>query len=155
MKNQNFMIISVLLFFACNNLSAELNQFGISDIIPSHADDNAVFDQRIKEEMTNDNFALDSRHTESFTIQDILQFIPKIKAYFENYLNHADDRNPDDLEFIKLAIIDVDKAKMMLKPQDVTPQEEHNLRIAFGRLNTRINAYLHSDNIEGGSYIRP
>lgn len=154
MKIKMFMIISVLLFFGCDNLSAELNQFGISDIIPSHADDNVVFDQRIKEEMTNDSFALESRHTESFTIQDILRFIPRIKAAFESYLNHADNRNPDDLEFIKLAIIDVEKAKMMLKPQDVTPQEEHELRRVFDRLNTRIRAYTHSDNIEGDSYIR-
>lgn len=155
MKNQNFIFLSVLLIFGCNNISAELNEFGISDIIPTHADDNATFDQRISEELANNNLMFQGRHTESFTIQTILDFIPKIDAYFQNYLNNADNQNPNDLELIKLAIIDVEKAKKMLKPQDVTPSQEHQLRYIFDPITTEINKYDHTDNIEGSSYIRP
>jgi hypothetical protein len=154
MNKQNFIIFSVLLFFGCNNIFAELNEFGISNIVPSHADDNTIFDQRISEEMTNDGLKLSSRHTNSLTSQSILYFIAHIKAYFNNLLN-TNDKSPDDLELAKLAIIDVEKAKKMLKPQDITPQEAHDVRNAFNSIKTKINAYTHTDNIEGSSYIRP
>lgn len=55
---------------------------------------------------------------------------------------------------IKLAIIDVEKAKKMLKSQDVTPYQEHLLRAALGSIKTKVNAYSHTDAIEGSSYIR-
>jgi hypothetical protein len=155
MKNQNFMILSAVLFFGFNNLFAELNQFGISDIIPTVNDDNATFDQRIQEEMIDTNLEISGRHTESLTLQNILDFIPKIDACFQNFLNNPDNQNPNDLELIKLAIIDVEKAKKMLKPQDVTPEDEHDLRILFNPIKTKVNAYDHTDNIEASSYIIP
>ncbi len=154
MKNRNYMFLSVLLFSGCNNLFAELNQFGISDIVPTHADDNNTFDQRIGEEMTDGNLTLKARRTESFTVQDILKFIQKINNDFENFLNNPDNQDPDALEDIKLAIIDVEKAKKMLRSQDVTPYQEHLLRAALGSINTKVNAYNHTDAIEGSSYIR-
>ncbi len=154
MKNKNFLILSIVAFFACNNLFAKVNRFDISDIEPTHADDNAVFDQRISEEMTNNSLTLKGRRTESFTVQDILKFIQEINANFEDFLNNPDNQDPNALEDIKLAIIDVEKAKKMLKSQDVTPYEEHLLRAALGAINTKVNAYSHTDAIEGSSYIR-
>jgi len=151
------MMISALLVFGSINIAAKLNNFGISDIIPSHSDDNNTFDKRISEEMANGN-ALEFHHgrrTESFTIQDILRFIPNIKNYFEYYLDHPDNRDPNALELIKLAIIDVEKAKKMLKSNNVTPEQEHQLRFIFDPIKVKINEYDHTDNIEASSYIMP
>ena len=155
MKNQFFIIITACLFFGCNGLNAKLNQFGISDLIPSHADDNKIFDQRISEELLNGkSIKFRARRTTNFTIQDILQFIPRIDAYFQYYLNSTSNRNPNDFELIKLAIIDVEKAKKMLRRQDVTAEDEHVLRDLFNPIKTKINGYKHTDNIEGSSYIQ-
>lgn len=155
MKKSVIIISSFLLFFSSSTLLPKLNEFGMSDLLPSHADDNDIFDQRISEELTNrHDLQLDVRHTESFTIHDLLEFIPKIKAYFENYLNHPDTQNPEDLELVKLAVIDVEKAKKMLKPQNITPYQAHKLRAAFNALKARVNAYLHTDKIEPSSYIK-
>jgi len=151
------MIISALLFFSSTDISAKLNEFGISDIIPSHSDDNDTFDLRISEEMAH-NIPLEFHHarrTDSFTIEDILKFIPNIQNYFEFYLDHPDNRDPQALELIKLAIIDVEKAKKMLRAKNVTPQQEHQLRFIFDPIKTKINGYDHTDNIEASSYIMP
>ena len=149
------MLTAALLLFGCNHISATLNTFGISDVIPSHADDNDTFDVRISEELTNGNsLELHGRHTTSFTLKDILKFIPQINACFQNFLNHADNRDPNDFELIRLAIIDVEKAKKMLRPQDVTNDDEHDLRYLFDPIKTEINAYKHTDNVEGSSYIQ-
>lgn len=155
MKKQNFILIAALLVFGCNHVSAKLNNFGISDIIPSHADDNNAFDLRISEELTNGKpLEFHGRHTTSFTLSDILKFIPQIDACFQNFLNHADNQDPNDFELIRLAIIDVEKAKKMLSPQDVTSDDEHDLRYLFDPIKTEVNAYKHTDNVEGSSYIR-
>ncbi len=138
---KNYIIF--LLFFSSFNLSATLNEFGISNIIPSHSDDNLIFDQRINEEMTNNNLILDGRRSDNITLQNILDFIPNIKNYFEYFLNHPDNQDPNSLELIKLAIIDVEKAKKMLRPQNVTPQGEHQLRYLFNPIKVKINAYGH------------
>jgi len=46
MKNQNFIFLSLLLYVGCgyNYLSAKLNNFGISDIIPTHDDDKGILE---------------------------------------------------------------------------------------------------------------
>ncbi|MBV8660589.1 MAG: hypothetical protein JO129_00370 [Candidatus Dependentiae bacterium] len=153
MKFLNSIIFSIFLLFGSYNLFAELNEFGISNIFPTHTDDNDAFDQRIQEEMMNNNLQISGRHTESLTLQNILDFIPKIDVYFENLLD-TNNQNPDDFKLAELAVRDVEKAKKMLKPQDVTPADEHDLRIALNRINTKINAYDHTDAIEASSYIK-
>jgi len=96
---KNIILVLGLLFLNSIHISAKLNEFGISNIIPSHFDDNKTFDQRISEEMTNNN-PLEFHHgrrTDSLRIEDILKFIPNIKNYFEFYLNHPDNRDPQAL----------------------------------------------------------
>ena len=154
MKFLNSIIFSMFLLSGSYNLFAELNEFGISDIFPTHADDNDAFDQRIQEEMINTNLQISGRHTESLTLQNILNFIPKINTYFENLLD-TNNQNPDDFKLAQLAIRDVEKAKKMLKPQDVTPEDEHDLRLALNSIAVKINAHTHSDNVESSSYIIP
>jgi len=107
------MLVTLFCFeFGYNNLSAKLNKFGISDIIPTHDDDNNVFDKRINEEFAHGKLQFEhkSRRTKSFTIHDILKFIPKIQACFDDLLDHADNHNPQTFEYIRLAIIDVEKS---------------------------------------------
>jgi hypothetical protein len=153
---KNVMLVLSLLFLNSLHISAKLNEFGISDIIPSHSDDNKTFDQRISEEIANgQKIKFKGRRTDSFTIDDILKFIPNIQNYFEFYLNHPDSKDPQALELIKLAIIDVEKAKKMLRAKNVTPEQEHQLRFIFDPIKTKINGYDHTDNIEASSYIVP
>jgi len=42
----------------------------------------------------------------------------------------------------------------MLYAKKVTPYQEHQLRASLGAINTKINAYKHTDEIEGSSYIK-
>jgi len=157
MNNKKFLIFVSLFFLECgyNNLSAKLNKFGISDIIPTHDDDNNVFDKRINEELAHGKLSFEhkSRRTRSFTIHDILKFIPKIQACFDDLLDHADNHNPQTFEYIRLAIIDVEKAKKMLRSKDVTPHQEHDLRRIFDPIKVQVNNYKQTDEVEGSSYI--
>lgn len=126
---QNYSFLAMLLFFSSNIISAKLNQFGISDIIPpTHISFTATQDaieQRIAEEM-NDNL----------TLQDILDFIPKIEKYIDHLLD-TNDYNAADIQDAKLAVQDVEKAKKMLKINQVDPDGEHDLRIALRHVASR------------------
>jgi len=53
MKRLNKFAILTLLITSTWSLYPKLNSFGISDIFPTKADDNATFDLRIQEEMMN------------------------------------------------------------------------------------------------------
>ena len=154
MKKYNFMIAAMVIILQTHDCTATLNNFGISDIVPTKSDDNQVFDQRINEEMAHGNLILSGRHTQSFTLQDILDFIPRIEKYFQHLLD-THNKNPEALRLVRLAIIDVQKAKKMLRSNKVTPEEEHKLRLMFDPIKVKINAYQHTDNVEASSYIMP
>ncbi len=143
-----YLIILILSIFTAHQTLPKLNSFGISDILPTKADDNDIFDLRIEEEMLNGQLLdISGRHVTDLTLQQILDFIPKIDAYFENLLN-THNHNQQDFHLAQLAIIDVQKAKKMLRPQDVSADDEHDLRLALGALTTKINNYYHTDEIE-------
>ena len=86
------------------------------------------------------------------TLQEILHFIAKLQAYFENLLN-TQNHDPQALQIAELAIIDIQKAKKMLRPQDVTAEDEHDLRRALQAIMDKINGYSHTDNIEQDQYL--
>lgn len=124
--------ISIVLIFCFSNLSAKLNDFGISNIQPSKKSSSKkyiAFDQRILEEM-GDNI----------TLQIILKFIPKIEAYFQHLLN-TDNQDPQALSLVKFAILDVKKARKMIEIENIDPREEHELRIALRKLDKKVNLY--------------
>ncbi|MBP6869904.1 hypothetical protein KBC04_03415 [Candidatus Babeliales bacterium] len=134
-KFKNIMVTAIFLGLAMSSLQAELNEFGISDIIPAEeisSDDYAhVIRQRIAEEL-GDNF----------TLQDIFSFFPKIQAYYD-YLLNTQNHDEKAMLLAKLALIDVKKAKMSptIKANTVTPEDEHNLRIEIGKLNRQISPH--------------
>lgn len=141
-------IILTLSIFTTHQTLPKLNSFGISDIVPTKSDDNDIFDLRIAEEMLQGQLLdISGRHVTNLKLQQILNFIPKIDAYFENLLN-THNHNRQDFHLAQLAIIDVQKAKKMLRPQDVSADDEHDLRLALGALTTKINNYYHADEIE-------
>ena len=147
-------MLSGLLLATSHQTFSTLNSFGISDIFPTKSDDNTIFDQRISEEMlAGKQLMIHGRHVTNLSLQDILNFIPKLDAYFENLLN-TQNHNPQDLQLAQLAIIDIQKAKKMLRPQDVSADDEHDLRIALRAITTKINGYTHTDNVEQDEYLR-
>jgi hypothetical protein len=147
MKHLHVILVTLSIFTAHHTLP-KLNSFGISDILPTKSDDNHIFDLRIEEEMLEGrSLDISGRHVTNLKLQQILDFIPKIDAYFENLLN-THNKNQHDFHLAQLAIIDVQKAKKMLRPQDVSADDEHDLRLALGRLTTKINNYSHTDEIE-------
>ena len=155
MKKLNLIGLTALLLANSFPTFPTLNNFGISDIFPTKSDDNAIFDQRIEEEMLHgQQLNIHGRHVTNLTLQDILDFIPKLDAYFENMLN-TQDHNPHNLQIAQLAIIDIQKAKKMLRPQDVSADDEHDLRLALGAIMTKIDAYTHTDNVEPEVYLQP
>ena len=52
-------------------------------------------------------------------------------------------------------ILDKQQAKKMIKSNNVTPEQEHQLRFIFDPIKVKINGYDHTDNIEASSYIVP
>lgn len=133
MKKLKLIITSIFLILNFQNLHTKLNEFGISDIVPvkKSSKNNSVFKKRITEEM-----GLKSK----LTAQIILNFIKKIDVYF-NHLLDTDNQDPQALQLVNIAITDVNKAEKMLKSNRVTPEEEHELRIALRNLNRKINSY--------------
>lgn len=125
--------ISIILHGMCIDVSAEINQFGISNImIPENSsinEENKMIRHRIAEELG-----------ENYTIQDILNFLPKIQAYYDHILN-TQNLNEENLLLAKLALIDVKKAKMSptIKSNTVTPDDEHTLRVELGKLQRQIS----------------
>jgi len=155
MKKIQMISLTAMLLFSTHKTPAKLNNFGISDIFPTKSDDNKTFDLRIAEEMLGgQQLNIHGRHVTNLKVQNILDFIPKIDAYFENLLN-TQNHNTHDLKIAQLAIIDVQKAKKMLRPQDVSADDEYDLRVALGAITTKINGYFHDDNIEPEDYLQP
>ncbi len=146
MKNSNFIIFSTFLIFCNYRLQADLNQFGISDIlVPLHTSsqkENLAEDQRIAEEM-GDGSTSNMRHKNIVTFTNILNFIPHIEAYFQ-YLLNTDDQDPQDMQLVQLALKDVSKAKKFLKYTQSTPEDEHKFRDAFNPVVVEVNNYLHT-----------
>lgn len=154
MKKISFILLTICSIVTTNHIAAKLNNFGISNLVPSHDDDNDVFDLRIEEEMLNGKkLNIHGRHVTNLQLQDILQFIPKISIYFEHLLD-THNKNTDALNLARLAIIDVKKAKKMLRPQDVSGEDENDMRAQLWKIESRINAYFHVDNVEASSYIK-
>ncbi len=88
MKVSQSYILLYMLVLTTSPLYPKLNSFGISDIFPTKSDDNAIFDQRIEEEMLNgQQLNIHGRHVTNLKLQDILDFIPKLDAYFQYLLN--------------------------------------------------------------------
>jgi predicted glycosyl hydrolase (DUF1957 family) len=132
--------IFVLILMTCNfyNVYAKLNSFGISDIIPfnkSFTDDNLVFLERISEEMGC---------KQDITIEIISDFLKKVEIYFNNILDNQNN-NPLAIKIAKLAIIDIEKAKKMLKPENVDADSLSQLRNNIRRLDKKINLYKAND----------
>jgi len=125
--------VSIFLNFMFVDVSAELNEFGISDILVSKDastdEENHIIRQRIAEELGED-----------YTLQDIFSFLPKIQVYYDHLLN-TQSLDETTLSLAKLALMDVKKAKMSptIKSNTVTPEDEHNLRVELGKLNRQIN----------------
>jgi len=153
MKKLQIITLAAILLFSTHHITPTLNSFGVSDIFPTKSDDNDTFDLRIAEEMLGgQQLNIKGRHVTNLKLQDILNFIPRIDAYFENLLN-TQNHNPHDFKIAQLAIIDVQKAKKMLRPQDVSADDEHDLRLALGAITTKINGYFHDDNVEPEDYL--
>ena len=124
-----------IFFLQSHNLMAELNEFGISTNVPpkkiSFAADNAVFKQRITEELPN-----------NFRVADILEFIKKIEQYVDHLLD-TDNKNSDAIMLARLAVIDMKKAKKMLHANQVNRKEEHDLRLALIHIDKRVESLVH------------
>jgi hypothetical protein len=154
MKKIQIISLAAMLLVSMHKTLPTLNNFGISDIFPTKSDDNNTFDQRIQEEMLGGKqLNIHGRHVTNLKLQDILNFIQKIDAYFEHLLN-TQNHNPHDFKIAQLALIDVQKAKKMLRPQDVSADDEYDLRVALGAITTKINGYFHDDNVEPEDYLQ-
>ena len=153
MKIIKNIIVTSLLATCFQTTFTTLNNFGISDIFPTKSDDNATFDQRIAEEMLDgQQLNIHGRHVTNLKIQNILDFIPRLEAYFQSLLN-TQNHDAQNFKLAQLALVDIAKAKKMLRPQDVSADNEHDLRLALQAITTKINAYTHSDNVEPESYL--
>jgi len=85
-------------------------------------------------------------------LQQILDFIPKLEAYFQHLLN-TQNHDPKAFKMAQLAIRDIEKAKKMLRPQDVSADDEQDLRAALAAIKTKINNYKHDDEVEPEDYL--
>lgn len=125
-----YLLILTISTCTMTNIFADLNNFGISTIIPpqtSFSDDLVAFEQRIAEEFGDE-----------FTLQTLLNFMQNIQNYY-NYLLNTNNQNPIALEIAKLALIDIKKAKKRLKSNHVDAQGEHDLRVGLISLDMQIN----------------
>jgi len=153
MKQIKQLLVAGILVAYAGIADAKLNSFGISDIFPTKSDDNATFQRRIQEEMMDgQNLNIHGRHSTNLTLQKILDFIPKLEAYFQNILN-TQNHDPKAIKIAQLAIRDIQKAKKMLRPQDVSADDEQDLRVALQKIETKINAYMHDDAVEPEDYL--
>jgi len=116
---------------------SDLNEYGISTLLPpknvSFAADNSIFTERIRQELGA-----------NFSIQDILNFIPNIEAYVEHLLNRH-NHNQEMITIAQLAVIDIKKAKKMLRSNQVTSQEEHDMRLALRKIDIRVQSLTAKD----------
>jgi len=137
-----FSLCSILLASSCNLLSIQnfytthssLNQFGISTRMPnttkSFKESNKVFAQRIDEEMG-----------QSLNVEIIEKFIPKIQNYI-NYLMNQNNLSDKEKELARLAIIDIVRAKKMLRPNTVDPKELAQLRRSIEKIQQEVDSFF-------------
>lgn len=133
-------------------INTELNNFGISINMPMNKNDHTIFTQRISEEMAQGkSLHLSGSHSKILKIQDILTFIACVDRYF-NFLLDSSNQDQEAFKLVEISLIDIARARKMLRPQDVTADEEFDLRKAIDTLTAKVNAYKHTDNIDPEMY---
>ncbi|MGZ6255214.1 MAG: hypothetical protein ACXWL5_04460 [Candidatus Chromulinivorax sp.] len=134
-KNILKMTLLIIFTIKTNLIESKVNEFGISDIIPSNKKSSKQYHQQILDRITEE---MGSKS--ELTIDKILEFLTKIKNYFESLLN-TNTNNTHNMQIARLALEDVQKAKKMLKITKVTADKEQQLRHDLKTLEAHINSY--------------
>ena len=134
-KNILKMILLIIFTIKTNLIESKVNEFGISDIIPSNKKSSKQYHQQILDRITEE-----MGPKSKLTIDTILKFLTNIKLYFENLLN-TKTNNSHNMQLARLALEDVQKAKKMLKIIKVTAEKEQQLRHDLKTLEAHINSY--------------